>query len=591
MTRKTSFPESIPQNGETLNRELINAVQEAQGSPEAYEKLYRVLAEREAQCWQSIETEEIANWTRLFAQKAQTFADRPVVIETATGRSFTYRELDEASDKIAAFIRAGIEAEAIGLHHPNSFLFLAALIGINKTGRLAILFNTREPAQKLAQTAEQWKVAVTLGQAREGFPAVAIETCLEAPDAPPRYPDVPTTLEDAAFVIFTSGTSGPGKPALFSHRRMIGAGIAWSLRTAMETTDRCYIALPLYHGNGLAVAFSSCVYAGATAVVRERFSVSHFFEEINRFSCTHMVYIGELWRYLVNTDRGGTNPNRALRVIFGNGLNRELWEKVVNRYGIAHVVEHFGATEMPAGALTNWFDVPGFCGFIPPEHEDAGRIVLVDDNDRPLPPDSEGEALLRVPGERYRGYLDPELDLPKIKTGLLEKEDLWWRSGDILRRDAAGFFTFVDRGGDTFRFKGENVACSDVEAAIRTEGPFDEVVVYGIALEGMDGKVGMVSLHAGTPIDDAMLSHLYTGLQTKLAPYAIPHLLRIADTPHTTTATLKIQKCHLAEEGIENYRKSPHYALIQGRYTRIDTPLYQQIVRNPSLLGHARHDT
>ena len=548
------------------------------------EKLFYDLAEIEAEKWSEIESRKIANWTTLFSQIAAKAQKNTVITEVETGASYSYRELEEASEKIKEFILATTDDHHIGLHYPNSFAFMAALIGINKAGRIAILFNNREPQERLVKLAETTSVKTVFGDPIGELEYHTIEKIIQNEQSyQPRYQIHITTLEDPAFVIFTSGTSGPSKPALFSHRRMIGAGVAWGLRTGMESSDSCYIALPLYHGNGLAVAFSAVIFSGATAVVRRKFSVTYFWEDINRYGCSHMVYIGELWRYLTSTDKGGENPNRSLKVIFGNGLNRSLWEDVLKRYGIEHVVEHFGATEMPAGALTNWFDIPGYCGYLPPDDPKAQEMVLVDEE---MNPNRErGEALFVVPGGKYRGYMDERLDEKKLVRNLFEKGDLWWRSGDLLERNEQGFFTFIERLGDTYRFKGENVACVDVEEAIRNAGDFDEVVVYGIALPPIDGKIGMASLVSSEPFGTEEANTLYENLKGKVAPYALPYILRIQREKHPTTSTLKIQKAHLAEEGIERFKEMPHYILLEEGYRPLDAQTYQGIMEGELVLG------
>lgn len=545
---------------------------------------YRLLAQEEAKIWERLDHNFVANWTEVFEEKAQRFADRIVIEETQTGHAFTYRDLSVASNAVADYIRAHIPDRHIGLYYHNSFLFLAALIGINKTGRLAVLFNTNEPVARLQTLAQKSDVHIVLGDPITGLEHVDIGYMIETPtQAPVRIADFQIERDDAAFVIFTSGTSGPSKPALFSHRRMIGAGIAWSLRTFMKSDDRCYIPLPLYHGNGLAVAFSAVVTAGARAILRPKFSVTHFFKDIERFGCTHMVYIGELWRYLSN--RYPNRQSSTLHTIFGNGLHRELWETVVPRFGIRHIVEHFGATEMPASALTNWMDVPGYCGYIPPSHPDAKDVLLIDEAGNEVPENTPGEAIFRVPNNRYRGYLDPKLDEPK----LLERNGvLWWRSGDLLTRNKKGFFTFVDRAGDTYRFKGENVATADVESALMQTGLFTEAVVYGIALPHIEGKIGMASLLPVKPLHEAEFTLLLQELKQSLASYALPYFLVIRNKPHETTSTLKIKKRPLAEAGIKYYDQNDHYLLLDGKYRKIDDTLFRQLQEGTIIPGEKR---
>ncbi|NEO67371.1 MAG: AMP-binding protein [Moorea sp. SIO4G2] len=328
--------------------------------------------------------------------------------------------------------------------------------------------------------------------------------------------------------------------------------------------------MPLYHGNGLAVAFSSCLEAGACAVVRDKFSVGAFLTDVRTYNCDSVVYIGELWRYLSNSPQQPEDAKNPLGVIFGNGLTSPLWEQVIERFGIEKVVEHYGATEMPASALTNWTGRPGYCGFIPPDHPDANNVALVNEQGKVVAPGEVGEAVLRVPGNFYRGYLDPKLDEDKLWRNLFEPGDLWWRSGDLLCRDADGFFMFVDRMGDSFRWKGENVSCVEVEEAILSTGKVREAVVYGVPIPGASGKVGMASILPIESLDEGeTLDDFLTHLQELLSPYAIPHIIRLVDRHHETTSTMKIIKAHLQTEGFKQIEKYPHFALRQGRYVRL----------------------
>ena len=561
-----------------MNIDLIEKIKSNNADSKYLRKLYIDMELYEVSIWKRVESKNVTNWVEIFKERVKEYADSIVVKEVETKRCYTYGDLDRASDKICHFILSNSRSERIGINYPNSFLFLVALIGINKAGRLAVLFNHKEPSMRLKELAKRSEVVEVFGDGIDGCIRWDIKEAIALADGLKKEFDIyPTTLEDPAFVIFTSGTSGPSKPALFSHRRMIGAGVAWSLRTAMDEDDSCYISLPLFHGNGLAVAFSSVIFAGANAVLRKKFSVSSFWEDINSYQCTHMVYIGELWRYLLNRYKDEVNPNSSLKVIFGNGLTKNLWEDVVAHFGIEHVVEHFGATEMPAGALTNWFDVPGFCGYIPLQDERDKMVVLVDENLNEVFDDVPGEALFRVESGHYRGYLDPTLDEAKLIRNLFKDGDLWWRSGDLLKRNCYGFYTFVDRLGDTYRYKGENVACSDVEEAIYAIGEFEEVVVYGIRLPNIDGKIGVASLVPTKRWLPNRLSSFLTEIRKRVADHALPYFLKIINEKHKTTSTLKIQKSRLSKEGLEGFKEGCCYVLIDGVYTLIDDEIYSKL--------------
>jgi fatty-acyl-CoA synthase len=551
---------------------------------------YYQLDEREQTVWDGIIEQGISSWADRFERLADLYTDKMVIECVHTKTRWSYRDLDRFADNIAGWaIR--LRESRIGICLNNSPEFLASVLGLAKAGITAVLFNTREPSQRLDELAKknQVKTVLTLNQPDEitailpkiqGVFNYDVARLLAIPwqGRVTKVHRQQISLDDTAVVIFTSGTSGLSKGALFSHRRLIGAGIAWSLRNTFDQNTRCYIPLPLYHGNGLAVAFASCIEAGGTAVIRERFSVSAFLSDIRQYQCNSAVYIGELWRYLLNSKPQTNDADNPLKTVFGNGLSMDMWEAVTQRFAIDHVVEHFGATEMPASALTNWFDVPGYCGFIPPEHAHAKNIVLVNSDNLVVPDGEAGEALLRVPGGEYKGYLDESQNAAKVIKGLFGEDDLWWRSGDLLKRNTKGFFTFIDRLDGSFRWKGENVSTLDVEQAIYASGLVKEAVVYGVKIIGLPGKAGMASIVPKDVMSEDSVNRLLDFLQKRLAPYAIPLLVRVMPDNHPTTTTLKILKTRLAAESMKLLDKYPHFMLINGTYHLKDASTLNKIL-------------
>ncbi len=530
---------------------------------------YARLAAAEAARWAEVARSGIRSWADAWERAADAHGARIAVVIPSGSATFTYTDLDRAADRVAAWASASGE-RAIAVRKENGFAFLAAAIGLAKAGVLAVLVNTREPLDRAAELASGAGATRALGDGLPGAQSIEDLLAWPWPGRAPAENRAARVLEDPCWVIFTSGTSGRSKGALFSHKRMIGAGIAWSLRVGLGPADRCYIPLPLYHGNALAVAFSSVVTAGATAVVPERFSARAFVDDVRAHGCTACVYIGELWRYLDRTPARPEDGQTPLRAIFGNGLGRDLWARTVRRFGVAHVVEHYGATELPAGALTNWLEEPGACGFIPPDHADNADVALVDADGRRVALGEPGEVVLRVKAGGYRGYTDPAHDEPKLWRGLFAPGDLWWRSGDILTVDARGFFTFVERAGDGFRWKGENVAAVDVEDAIRATGLVRDVAVYGLALPHHDGKAGVASLVARVAEQVPDLAALLAALRARLPAYAIPRVIRVRWDEHPLTTTLKVQKAALAAQGLDAATASPHFVLESDAYVPLD---------------------
>ncbi|MEL7246406.1 MAG: AMP-binding protein, partial [Cyanobacteria bacterium J06573_2] len=310
---------------------------------------YQNYLEYEKNRFQQLAEQNLNSWADVWQQSVDKYPEKPVVREVGSAKPWTYQELDRAADKIANWainITRNINKKYIGVHQSNSAVFLATVLGLAKAGITAVLFNIRESEQKLSTLAQDCGVEINIGKPIPSVENYDPNSILSAEWKGRISPEHRSqiTMEDAVVIIFTSGTSGRSKPALFSHRRMIGAGIAWSLRTQMTPESNCYITLPLYHGNGLAVAFASCVEAGACAVVREKFSVRAFLDDVRNYNCDSVVYIGELWRYLLNSPQKPEDKNNPLKVIFGNGLSSGLWENVIERFGIERIVEHFGAT-------------------------------------------------------------------------------------------------------------------------------------------------------------------------------------------------------------------------------------------------------
>ncbi len=564
----------------------IGALRNSDKSIAELTRLYCSYLEQEKQYWQHLDQQHCSNWADSVELSVAKWPEHIAITEVETGKSYSYLQLNTAANQVAIFISREINESQVGVYLDNSFAFLAIVLGLAKAGKLAILFNPRETLKGVTRLAERSQISTVISQqAIYQLTQIQPELLFREPQAQgfSRQHRCHIKLSDPAAVIFTSGTSGLSKPALFSHKRLIGAGIAWSLRTGMSEQESCYITLPLCHGNGLAVALSAVLTSGGRAVIRKRFSVSNFWQDIRSHQCSSMVYIGELWRYLLNQPAAQDDRQHGLKVLFGNGLNTQLWQQVVARFGVEHIVEHFGATEMPAGALTNWTGRAGYCGFIPQEFNAAEQIRLVDESGNPR---EQGEALFLIPEGQYRGYLDPSLDKDKLWPDLLTCGDLWWRSGDLLKRTDKHFYSFVDRLGDSYRWKGENVSASEVEAVIRKTGYFEEVVVYGIPVPLQSGKVGMCSLlpKKTVNLDKNLLKRLLSELRQELADYAIPHFIRRSDAEHQVTSTLKITKNTLAKEGI-SLENTPIFVLSQGQYQTLTKEMFAGLEQGQLPIG------
>ena len=318
-----------------------------------------------------------------------------------------------------------------------------------------------------------------------------------------------TTLADRALLIFTSGTTGLPKAAAVSHHRVV----AWSHWFAgladMRADDRMYDCLPLCHSVGGVAALAAALVNGGSVVIAEKFSASRFWGEVARWDCTIFQYIGELCRYLVAAPTSAAEKAHRLRLACGNGLSADVWRAFAERFGVPQILEFYASTE---GNLT-LYNVEGKVGAIgrqPPFLAARDAIALARfDSDKEAPwrgpdgfcarcgVDEVGEALGRIgreAGQRFEGYTEPAETEKKILRDVFAPGDAWMRTGDLMRRDREGFYYFVDRVGDTFRWKGENVATSEVAAALGRAPGVREAVVYGVAVPNADGKAGMAAL-------------------------------------------------------------------------------------------------
>jgi fatty-acyl-CoA synthase len=373
------------------------------------------------------------------------------------------------------------------------------------------------------------------------------------------------TIADRALLIYTSGTTGLPKAANVSHRRLL----QWSFWFAgvMNTgpDDRMYDCLPMYHSVGGIVATGTVLVRGGSVLIREKFSAQHFWDDIVDGDCTLFQYIGELCRYLLNAPENPRESRHRLRACCGNGLRADVWEKFQKRFAVPRILEFYAATEGNV-SLYNVEGKVGAIGRIPPFLAPRFPLALVKfDAAAGLPardadgfcvrcaPNEVGEAIGRISndasrsGGEFEGYTDAAASEQKVLRDVFERGDAWFRTGDLMRMDAGAFFYFVDRIGDTFRWKGENVATSEVAAAIAAFPGIQEANVYGVRLPGTEGAAGMAAIVADGELD---LAEFRKHLARELPPYARPLFLRITDKI-AATATFKHTKSDLAREGFD----------------------------------------
>jgi fatty-acyl-CoA synthase len=455
------------------------------------------------------------------------------------------------------------------------------------------MFETARP--HLARAAKIWI------SAEAGAPGDLDAALAEMDTAPlPTAERGDVGIDDRALLIYTSGTTGLPKAANISHRRILNWGGWFAGLMDASSDDRLYDCLPLYHSVGGVVAPCSMLSAGGSVVLAEKFSASHFWDDIVRFDCTVFQYIGELCRYLLKAEPTKLETAHRLRLAVGNGLRGDIWEAFAARFAIPQILEFYAATEGNF-SLFNVEGKPGAIGRIPSllAHRFPAAVVRVDgDSGNPIrgedglcvacPRGEAGEAVGRIGtadqgGGRFEGYTDAAASEKKILRDVFAKGDAWFRTGDLMRLDAQGFFHFVDRVGDTFRWKGENVAASEVNDAIRDCPGVRDAATYGVAVPGADGRAGMAAIVVDGGFDfKAFAEHL----ARRLPAYAIPLFVRLCDALDATE-TFKQKKQQLIREGSDPSIVSDPLLVRNpetGEYGQLDADVFARIAEGATRL-------
>ena len=399
------------------------------------------------------------------------------------------------------------------------------------------------------------------------------------------------TNQDVALYIYTSGTTGDPKAATITHRRLRLMLMGFASAVLPKKTDKVYNVLPLYHSAGGIIAVGLALTSGASLVLKRKFSVNDFWLDVNKYNVTIFQYIGELCRYLLNAPKNKFENNHNLRIATGNGLRPDIWDDFKNRFKIKKILEFYGATEGNI-SLINYDGKSGAIGRVPSYLKSMLNIEIVKfdvEKEEPLRDekgfcipceiDEVGEAIgeIQIDAGGFDGYVDKQATQKKILRDVFTKDDQWFRSGDLLSRDKDGYFYFVDRIGDTFRWKGENVATSEVAHAFQGFHNIEEVNVYGVDLPGNDGRAGMAAIVTKSDID---LEELYNHLKNSLPSYAMPIILRVQKEIEIT-GTFKHKKVDLVKEGYNPQNVLDPLFFIDdknGNYINLDDNLYEKII-------------
>ena len=534
------------------------------------------------------------------------------------GRSLTWRELNAEANRYAAALRTLglVRGDAVSLIMENRIEFIATIIALNKLGVIAALINTNLTGKPLIHCITITKSRMCIfGEEQlatmtdlHSDPALAgieswlyvsdtqVESCPdwardlddEAAGKPSTNPPQTSqnTLADTALYIYTSGTTGLPKASVISNRRyLLASAMSYKGGLKCKENDCIYLCLPLYHGTGLFLGVGAAFSTGATMYIRRKFSGSNFLSDIRESGATCFIYIGELCRYLLNTPAKDDDHRSPLTSMMGNGLRPDVWHEFKSRFGIKRIAEFYGSSEGNV-AFVNMLNKDCTVGTtsIPI------ALVKYDVDADEIARDEKGHLIKVAAGEpglllgqitqatAFEGYTNKEDTEQKILRNAFKQGDAWFNTGDLMKTVDVGFslglphYQFVDRVGDTFRWKSENVSTNEVGEIINGHPQIDFCNVYGVEIPKADGRAGMASLVLAPGIDSLDVESFSAYVNEHLPSYARPVFLRI-QRELDTTGTFKMVKGELRKQGSDLEQISDPVYVLKPRtdiYTRLD---------------------
>jgi len=539
--------------------------------------------------------------------------------------AITYRDFNAWTNRLAHYFlhRDISKGDVVAVFLENRPEMLAVIGGLSKIGAIAAVVNTQQTGKALhhSMTLVTPKFFIIGEELTNAFEDVRADlpntqssnvlfladtnTLEDAGNAPDNYtnlgkvitpfsPENPVTtksitINDPCFYIYTSGTTGLPKATIATHSKWMKAYGGFGLFAVnLKPSDCLYITLPLFHNTALSVCWATAMAAGCPVALRKKFSASNFWSDVKKYRVTAFGYIGELCRYLMNQAPTADEKNNSVTTMIGNGLRPAIWKDFKIRFGIEKVIELYGSSEGNIG-FVNVFNFDNTVGFTPapyavikcnPETAEPYR----DSNGRMLKCNI-GEPGLMIghitPEWPFEGYTEDDKSQSVVLHNVFEDGDRWFNTGDLMRDIGCKHAQFVDRLGDTFRWKGENVSTTEIENMVNQQDQVSESVVFGVEVPHTNGKAGMVSL---VPAKDVTLdfANLYHGFETCMPPYAIPLFIRLQESLDKT-GTFKYKKNDLKKQGFDIEQVAdPLYVLLPNEktYTKLTAEVYNNIQNN-----------
>lgn len=536
---------------------------------------------------------------------------------------FSYEDLNAWSNQIAHyFLSIGAKkSDVVAVMMENRPELIATVLGLAKIGVVSALVNTSQTGKVLTHSINLVQpIAVIAGdevqkavyeihkelslKAERLFWFANQETLKDAGKAPQGFSNLAEKIQDFAkfnpatthtvtgqdglFYIYTSGTTGLPKAVIFKHSRWMLAYGTYGHVLNLKQDDVLYATLPFYHATGIVVCWCGVIAGQATLALRRKFSTSEFWKDVQKFDASAFGYVGELCRYLMDAPENALERNHRVTKMIGNGMRPNIWDKFKQRFGVEEVLELYASSEGNVG-FSNIFNFDNTVGFSPTPY----AVVAYDKEKNEVIRDKKGFCIKVKNGEAglligkitarspFDGYTDAEKNKSVILKDVFKSGDQYFNTGDLVRNIGFRHAQFVDRLGDTFRWKGENVSTTEVENILCEYDKIAEAVVYGVEIPNTNGRAGMaaITLKPECSLSETDLREMVTQFKQNLPNYAVPVFLRIQQQVETT-GTFKYQKTKLKEQGFDpKLTQEPVLVLLpsESQYCDVTDEIYQNI--------------
>ncbi|SEN04869.1 citronellyl-CoA synthetase [Pseudomonas sp. ok272] len=546
-----------------------------------------------------------------FEQASARNPDGPALMQGTV--SLSYSQVNQWANRIAHYlISQGVgKGDVVGVFIENRPELLVTVLAVAKVGAVSAMLNTSQTQQALVHSinlvkpvaivvgaelvnaygairqqvaiadARTWWVAdqdtfSDPGQAPAGFINLMRASADGLTENPASSQQI--YLDDPCFYIYTSGTTGLPKAGVFKHGRWMRSSASFGMIALdMAPDDIVYCTLPLYHATGLCVCWGSAICGASGFAIRRKFSASQFWNDVRKYRATTLGYVGELCRYLIDQPPSSDDRDNTVRKMIGNGLRPGVWGEFKQRFGVSHICELYAASDGNIG-FSNILNFDNTVGFSLMSWE---LVEYAHDTSEPI---RNGQGFMQKVGKGHQGlllakiddkapldgYTDPQKTAKVVLHDVFEKGDRYFNTGDLLRNIGFGHAQFVDRLGDTYRWKGENVSTTEMENILLQHPHIAEAVVYGVEISNTNGRAGMAAITPAESLATLDFSELLSFARQQMPAYAVPLFLRVK-VKMETTGTFKYQKTRLKAEAFDPDKAGddPIYAWLPGSDTYV----------------------